>query len=126
MNTALPGGRTPARFVADVALLVGLVGISIPFGLHELDTYDVNTYEILLAGLALIAALGIVYDLAVPQPQAWPFLVAAFVWSAQGAYAAMLPGAVIAARISLAMTFTGYACLAAGAWRVGALRRRSQ
>jgi hypothetical protein len=116
--------RSASRRVADVAMIVALLGIAIPFGLHNVHNYRVNTYEWILAALALIAAVGMATDFALPRPQAWPFLLAAFTWAAQAAYAAELPGAVIAARVGLAMLFGGWAILAAGAWRITVLARR--
>ena len=123
---ALVHYRTVTRLVMDVGLLVGLLGITVPFGLHDTGSYDINAWEWILAGLALVALVGIVVDLVSTQTLPWPFGLAAFVWAAQATYAALLPGAIIGARLGLALVFAGYAVASAGAWRIVASYARTR
>lgn len=119
--TKVDAYRTTVRFVMDVGLLVALVGVAVPFGLHDLRGYDVNGYEIALSVLAALAALGVLLDLVRRPIWPWPYALACFVWGAAAAYAAMLPEAVVGARISLALVFAGYAVASAGAWRIAVM-----
>lgn len=119
--TKVDAYRTTVRLVMDIGLLFALVGVTIPFGLHDLRAYDVNAYEVALSALSALAALGIVIDLLRRPIWPWPYALACFVWAAASAYAAMLPEAVVAARVSLALVFAGYAIASAGAWRIAAM-----
>lgn len=121
-----PPTRGPARLVVDIALLVSLTGIAIPFGLHETSDYTANAYEWGLAAFAMVAVIGIAVDLIRVQDSPWPLLIATFTWASQAAYAAMLPNAVTAARISLALLFAGWAVLSAGAWRLSVLKAKGR
>lgn len=113
----VPVGHSAPRRIADVALIVALLGGALPAGLHDPTSYGLNAYELVLTVLAGVALVGVVLDLARPQPLAWPFMLAAGVWAAASVYGAFLPGAVWIWRAAIACIFGGFALLAAGMWR---------
>ncbi|MBO0866232.1 MAG: hypothetical protein J2P16_14300 [Mycobacterium sp.] len=121
----MPLLSTTPRHVIDVALMLTLLGNSVPYGIHDLRSYAINRYEIALAVLSFIAAIGIAIDIFAPQPYPWPFELAAFVWFAAAAYVAVLPGGTIAARIGLCVIATGIGSLAGGTWRWQVLERHA-
>jgi hypothetical protein len=113
------------RQAANLGLFVASVGASIPFGLHSLVTYEATAYEIALAALSFVTALGLLVNMLRPSfRRVWPYALATFTWAAHAVYTVEVPGVVVGARFYLGLIFGAWAILAAGTFRVAALHRR--
>jgi hypothetical protein len=119
MATTPPIGRH--RLLIIVTLVIACLGAVVPFGFaSDKQSTDISTLEWILAGLALVALVGLVVELVGRFVAAWPFMVTGFVWATIAAYLAIIPDATFLWHLSHTLVALAFAFLALTAWRVEA------
>lgn len=112
------------RALSTITLVVGTLGLAVPFGSSNGPTsFSITPLEIIISILAAIAAVGLAVDFFHPWRSvlwrtAFAEMMVGFLWSSAAVYELINPGNVtLNWRVGHFLMYAGYAVLALTAWR---------